>query len=207
MSAPLASADQSLAAAANQALALGSHCRRAFAYRCRKADRCSSRANFQPERRRQIASVIRDRSSAGARIDRALEDVVSLSIAVNADRHELVAGENFIVNITLPDQPAVPVKYTVDPSTIQVPSGWTASVAPARQPNANGNANPSPAPNPNPAANANGPYRFSVSVPPNAIAPAVTPAEAVLPFPPPLVSLALPVSPDDFALTVHQKRD
>ncbi len=205
MAPPLASADQSLAAAASQALSLD---RAAAAHSLTAAGKqiAALRDQISSQSGDDKAQVVYELDQVRARIDRALEDVVSLSIAVNADRHELVAGENFTVNITLPDQPAVPVKYTVDPSTLQLPSGWMASVAPARQPNANGNANanPNPAPNPNPPANTNGPYRFSVSVPANATAPVVTPAEAILPFPPPLVSLALPVSLDDYTFTVHR---
>ena len=97
------------------------------------------------------------------------------------------------------DKPAVPVKYTVDASTIRAPSGWVATSAPARQANANGNASP------NPPVNPNGGGRFSVSVPASAAAPAVSLAEAIMPFPPPLVSLALPVSLDDYSFTVDRE--
>ena len=167
MAPPLASADQALAAASNQALALD---RTAAAHSLTAAGKqiAALRDQISSQSGDDKSQALYEIDQVRARIDHALEDVVSLSIAVNADRHELVAGENFTVNITLPDQPAVPVKYTVDPSTLQLPSGWMASVAPARQPNANGNGNANPAPNPNPPANTNGPYRFSVSVPANA---------------------------------------
>ena len=96
MAAPLASADQALAAAANQALTLD---RTAAAHSLTAAgkqiaalhDQISSQSGDDK------AQALYEIDQVRARIDRALEDVVSLSIAVNADRHELVAGENFTV--------------------------------------------------------------------------------------------------------------
>ena len=201
MTPALASADQALAAASNQALALD---RTAAAHSLTAAGKqiAALRDQISTQSGDDKAQALYEIDGVRAKIDRALADVVSLSIAVNADRHELVAGENFVVDINLPDKPAVAVKYTVDTSSLQVPSGWTVSPAPARQPNANANANP--AANPNPPANPNGGGRFSVSIPASATAPAVTPAEAILPFPPPLVSLALPVTLDDYTFTVHR---
>ena len=184
----MASADQALAAAANQVLALD---RTAAAHSLAAAGKqiAALRDQISNQNGDDKAQALYEIDQVRAKIDRALEDVVSLSIAVNADRHELVAGENFIVDVNLPDKPAVAVKYTVDASSLQVPSGWVASSLPRLRgkPNANGNANAAP----NPPANPNGGGRFSVSIPANATVPAVTPAEAILPFPPPLVSLAL----------------
>jgi len=217
MAPALASADQALASAASQSLALD---RTAAAHSLAAAGKQISVLRDQIARQNgdDKAQALYELNRVQARIDRALEDVVSLAIAVNADRHELVAGENFIVDVNIPDKPAVPVKYMVESSAIQTPSGWSTSVAPARQPNANQNVNAtpnanaspngSPAPTPNananPPVNPNGGGRFSVSIPANATTPAVTPAEAILPFPAPLVSLALPVSIDDYTFTVRR---
>ena len=198
MAPSLAAADQALASAANQSLALD---RTSAAHSIAAAGKqiAALRSQISNQNGDEKVQALYEIDQVRAKIDHAFEEVVSLSIAVNSDRHELVAGENFVVEVNLPDKPAVPVKYTVDASTIQLPSGWVASQAPARQPNANGNANP------NPPVNPNGGGRFSVSIPASAAGPAVSPAEAVLPFPPPLVSLALPVSLDDYTFTVHRE--
>ena len=55
------------------------------------------------------------------RIDRALESDVALSLGTQADRHELVAGEKFSVDVILAGKPAVPVKWTVDKSSMVLP--------------------------------------------------------------------------------------
>ena len=126
MAAPLATADQALASAANQTLALD---RTAAAHSIAAAgkqiaalrDQISNQRGDDKAQALYELDQVRDQNR-----DHALEEVVSLSIAVNADRHELVAGENFIVEVNLPDKPAVPVKYTVDASTIQcaLRVGW-----------------------------------------------------------------------------------
>ena len=86
------------------------HCG-APARRGRKADRRGP-AIKSPARTAITRSCGALRSRSGCvKIDRALTDVVSLSIAVNADRHELVAGESFSVNVSFPDKPAVAVEY------------------------------------------------------------------------------------------------
>jgi LmbE family N-acetylglucosaminyl deacetylase len=191
MAPPLASADQALASAASQTLALD---RTAAAHSLTAAgkqiaalrDQISNQSGEDKDQALYEVDQVRDK------IDRALADVVSLSIAVNADRHELVAGENFFVDVNFPDKPAVAVKYAVDSSSLRVPSGWTASLAAAKQPNAN--------PNPNP----NAPYRFDISIPAGALSPPISPAEAILPFPPPLVSVDVPISLDGYTFTVRR---
>ena len=122
MAPPLASADQALASAANQTLALD---RTAAAHSIAAAGKqiAALRDQISNQNGDDKAQALYEIDQVRAKIDHALEDVVSLSIAVNADRHELVAGENFIVEVNLPDKPAVPVKYTVDASTIQAALG------------------------------------------------------------------------------------
>ena len=119
------------------------------------------------------------------KIDHALAEVVSPSIALNADRHELVAGETFSVTASFPDKPAVDVAAPLESASLDVPKAWTVA----------------------PAARQNGPYRFNVVIPANAVAPPVTPAEAILPFPPPLVRFVLPVTLDDYTFKVVRTVD
>jgi LmbE family N-acetylglucosaminyl deacetylase len=132
-----------------------------------------------------------------ARIDHALSAVTSLSIAVNADRHELVAGENFSVSVSFPDKPAVNgLKYEASAATIQAPKGWNVSVASPQPPPAGAAAAFAASTGRQPAPVS----RFNVSVPADASI-TVAQADKVLPFPPPLVMLALPVSLDDYTFT------
>ena len=205
MAPALASADQSLAAASTQVLALD---RTSAAHSLAAAGKeiAALRDQIVNQTGDDKSQALYEIDSVRTKVDRALEDVVSLSIALNADRHELVAGENFIVDANFPDKPAVPAKYMVDTASFKVPAGWNVSVAPAKQPSANANAsaNVNGAPAPAPAPNPNGAGRFSISIPAGARAPEVTPAVAVLPFPPPLVSLALPVTLDDYSFTVRR---
>jgi len=121
------------------------------------------------------------------RIDRALASDVALSLGTQADRHELVAGEKFSVDVILGGKPAVPVKWTVDKSSIVLPAGWSAAPEPLKD-DGKGNRDRD-------ASNGGGgggTSRFSISIPADAKVPSA-PGDAVLPFPPPLVKLALPV--------------
>jgi len=61
------------------------------------------------------------------RIDDALTEDVALPVGTQADRHELVAGENVSVDVLTPGKPAVAVTWKVDPSSLVLPSGWTAT--------------------------------------------------------------------------------
>src|SRR5271154_5255619 len=58
------------------------------------------------------------------RIDQGLADDIAIPIETQADRHELVAGENFTVDVTIAGTPVVPATWTLDPSTIVVPASW-----------------------------------------------------------------------------------
>lgn len=120
------------------------------------------------------------------RIDQALAEDVALPINANADRHELVAGEKFSVSLNFPDKPAVPATWTVDDSTLKVPQGWTAKLVDGKSGSRS--------------------YKFDVAVPPDAKVPN-EPAYADLPFPPPLVSVALKLKVDDYEFTVDQTVD
>jgi LmbE family N-acetylglucosaminyl deacetylase len=116
-------------------------------------------------------------------IDAALADDVALPVDTQASRHELVAGESFTVDVNFLDKPATQVKLTVDSSSLVLPEGWSATLA-------------------EPKAGANS-YRFIVSVPSGAKPPS-SPADAVLPFPPPLVRLALHMGIDDYEFTLEK---
>ena len=120
------------------------------------------------------------------RIDRALDQVVALAVYVTADRHELVAGETFSVSLDFPDQPAVPVKWAVDNASLRLPPGWTTTL----QKVAEGARN----------------YHFDVAIPSGAQPPS-SPEDAILPFPPPLVTLALRMEADGYEFIVHKPVD
>jgi LmbE family N-acetylglucosaminyl deacetylase len=192
MSQPLASADQALASAETRALAL---------------DRTSA-AQSLAEAGKQIAAL-RDEIAAQSgddkgqalfdldriheKIDHALVEVVSPSIALNADRHEMVAGESFNVTANFADKPAVDVQAPIDSSSLEVPTGWTVGLAAPQQNGRGGQNGP---------AQQNPPHRFMVSVPADAAAAPLTPAEAILPFPTPLVRFVLPVTLDGYTFNV-----
>jgi len=117
------------------------------------------------------------------RIDHALASDVALSLGTQADRHELVAGEKFAVDVILGGKPAVPVKWTLDKSSLVLPTGWSAAPEPVKD-SGKGNRD---------RDTDTGTTRFSISIPADAKTPS-SPGDAVLPFPPPLVKLALPVA-------------
>lgn len=119
-----------------------------------------------------------------AKIDTALEDDVAIPLGTQADRHELVAGEKVSVDVIVAGKPAVPAKWTVDKSAVVLPEGWSATPEPMKE-------------------NNNGTTRFSVTIPADAKR-VLTPADAVLPFRPPLVKLALPVDVDGYTFKIEK---
>jgi len=182
----LASADQDLASAAKSALALD----RAAAVQS-LCDAGKQIASLRDEIAKQQSSPAKSAAlweidQLRDRIDFALDKVVALAVYVTADRHELVAGETFTVSLDFPDQPAVPVTWHVDDSSLRLPSGWTAKLQNAAADSRN--------------------FKFDVSIPASAVPPK-SPADPVLPFPPPLVSLALRMSANGFDFTIHKQVD
>ena len=119
------------------------------------------------------------------RINLALADDVAIPLNAQASRHELVAGETFSVDVSIAGTPAVPVKWTLDARSIVVPSGW--SVAPDGTKGASD-------------ANA---AKFTVAIPAGAKR-SLTPADAILPFPPPLVRLALRVEVAGYEFAIER---
>ncbi len=182
MAPALAAADQDLAAAAKSALEL---------------DRAAA-AKSLAAAGKEIAGLRQKISSAGGdgsadalweldqitkRIDAALVDDIALPVDTQANRHELVAGETFTVDVNFLDKAAAQVKWTVDKSSLVLPEGWSAKLDDADARGSN--------------------YHFTVSVPPEAKPPS-SPADAVLPFPPPLVKLALRMSVGDYEFTFEK---
>ncbi len=118
------------------------------------------------------------------KIDLALTNDVALPVETQADRRQLVAGESFSVDVLFSGQAIVPVKWTLTKSSLLLPSGWTAS---AEKSEGRGEGN----------------YRFRISIPAGAKLPEF-PGDAILPFPPALVRLALNVTFDDYRFTMEQ---
>ena len=117
------------------------------------------------------------------RINRALIDDLALPIDVQADRHELVAGEGFSVTVSFLDKPAVPFQWSVDGSSLLLPTGWTATLE-------GGNT-------------AGKRYLFHVAIPAGA-SPPTAPVDAVLPFPPPLVRVDVHASVDGYNFSIRK---
>ena len=122
-------------------------------------------------------------ASISTKIDRALADDLAIPVDTQADRHELVAGENFTVEVTIGGAPIVPAKWTLDASSFLVPAGWT--ITPAETKATNDDA------------------KFKVGIPAGAKPPS-SPGDRILPFPPPLIQLSLPVSVDGYSFRIER---
>jgi LmbE family N-acetylglucosaminyl deacetylase len=131
----------------------------------------------------ETSSALFELQRVSERIDRALAEDVAISFEAQADRHELVAGEDFSVQVAFDGKPIVPVKWTLDANDIQVPLGWRASKEPEKQDNESAN--------------------FKISIPGDAKAPS-SPQNAILPFPPPLVRVALTVVWSSYRFTIEK---
>jgi len=116
------------------------------------------------------------------KIDLALNKDVALTILAQAERHGLVAGESFTVEVTLPGRSAVPLKWTLDKSNLLLPPGWTAAAGDSKEPTL---------------------YHFTVKIPDDAKPPG-TPGDVILPFPPPLVHVELRVNLDGYSFPISQ---
>jgi len=173
----LSAADHNLAAAAQSALALD---RTAAAKSLAEAGKqiVSAREKVAAAGAADGAGALWELDQVRAKVDAALADTVALPADLRADRHQIVAGESFSVNVNFLDKPGVPVKWTVDKSSLLLPQGWTATLDEPK------------------AAS----YHFNVAVPAGAEAPS-SPADAVLPFPAPLVKLALRMNVDGYEFT------
>lgn len=185
MTPALVAADQDLAAAAKAALELD---------RTAAANSLALAGKEIATLREKIAASAGDESAAAAweldgvreRIDAALVQDIALPIDTQADRHELVAGESFGVTVSFLDQPAAPVKWSVDQSSLVVPAGWSVTLNSGK---GGGNS-----------------YKFDVAVPAGA-KPPTSPEDAILPFPPPLVTLALSASVNGYDFKIRKPID
>ena len=122
---------------------------------------------------------------AKEKIDLALNEDIALPMIVEADRHELVAGEGFSVDVSFLGKPAVPVKYTVDLSSLLVPKGWISGIDKSAADNT---------------------YKFSVDIQSSAVPPS-SPGDVILPYPPPLVRVAPKIEIDGYSFTVPRTVD
>ncbi len=182
MAPALAAADQDLASASQSALELD---RAAAAKSLAEAGKEISglRQKISGEDEDDRATALWELDRIQERIDAALDSDVALPVDTQASRHELVAGETFTVDVNFLDQPATPAKWTVNTSSLVLPQGWTATLGDADPGGRN--------------------YHFTVSIPAGAKPPS-SPADAVLPFPAPLVKLALRMSVDDYEFRVEK---
>ena len=121
------------------------------------------------------------------KIDLALNEDIALPMIVEADRHELVAGEEFSVDVSFLGKPAVPVKYTVDASSLLVPKGWNVTIDKSGGEKDEGDKN----------------YKFKVEIPARATPPS-SPGDAILPYPPSLVSIAPKIEIDGYSFAFAQ---
>ncbi len=177
----LASADKNLAAAAKSALDLD---------RASAANSLASAGKEIAALREQIAkqsgddekSALWELDGVKNRIDLALADDIAIPFEARANRHEVVAGESFSVDVVVSGEPAVPAKWTLSASSFVVPNGWTVTPADAKESDAS---------------------RFNIAIPADAKPPA-RPGDAILPFPLPLVRLALPVNVAGYEFAVDR---
>jgi len=182
MTPALAAADQSLAAAEKSAFLLD---RTSAANSIAEAGKriAALRDELAKQNGENKAAALWEIDGVRERIDQALAQVVAVSIAVNADRHELVAGESFGVDLSFPDKPAVTVERTVDSSTVRVPAGWGSTFAETKP--------------------GSGAYHFNISVPAGAMAPSSS-GDVIQPFPAPLATLALRVAINGYSFKIEK---
>jgi LmbE family N-acetylglucosaminyl deacetylase len=181
MAPSLARADDQLAAARKSALALD---RPAAAKSLAEAGTAIEHLQEQISKQggAEAAGALWELGQLRKRIDLALNEDVALTILAQAERHELVTGENFTVEIALPGRSAVPVKWTLDKSNLLLPPGWTAAPGDSKEPSI---------------------YHFTVSIPADAKPPS-PPGDVILPYPPPLVRVELRVNLDGYAFPITQ---
>jgi LmbE family N-acetylglucosaminyl deacetylase len=135
------------------------------------------------EKKDDAAQLLWELERGREKIDLALNDDIALPMIVEADRHELSVEESFSVDVSFLGKPAVPVKYTVDASSLLVPKGWNVAI------DQNGSDGKE--------------YKFKVEIPAGAKAPS-SPGDVILPYPPPLVRIAPKIEIDDYSFAFAQ---
>jgi hypothetical protein len=179
MAPALNAADQELAAAAKFALELD---------RAAAATSLAAAAKEIAGLREQLAKhggdgAVWEIDGVLKRINLALTDDLAIPLDAQASRHELVAGETFSVDVSIAGTPAVPVKWTLNAGSIVVPSGWNVT--------------------PDGTKGASDSAQFTVAIPAGAKR-SLTLADAILPFPPPLVRLALRVEVAGYEFAIER---
>lgn len=177
----LTSADAQLAAARKAALAED---RTAAAKALANAgtEIADAREALKKQGDERSAAAIWELERVQQKIDWALSRDVAIPIETQASRHELVAGESFTVEVNISGKAAVPVKWAVDNASLELPAGWTAT---------------------NEKKEGSDAYRFTVNIPAGA-KPPTSAEDAILPFPAPLVQLALRAELEGYAFTIRQ---
>jgi LmbE family N-acetylglucosaminyl deacetylase len=183
MSPALTAADEEIAAAAKSALELDrAGAAKSLVEAARKI--AGLRQQVEKESSEEEKGAAWELARVSERIDLALGDDVAIPVEAHASRHELVAGENFSVDVAIAGEPAVPVKWTLGASDILVPGGW--NVTPGSG-----------------AEESGGEKNFGVAIPAGAKRPASA-GDVILPFPSPLVRLALPVLVDGYEFKIER---
>jgi len=178
----LAAADKLLADAAKSALDLD-RSQAANQLASAAKDIASLRNKLSASSGNDASDVLSELAGIQDRINAALIDDLALPIDIQADRHELVAGESFTVKVSFLDKPAVPFQWNLDQSSLLLPTGWTATLE---------------------AGNTEGKsYLFHVSVPAGAMPP-TAPVDAILPFPPPLVRVDVHATVDGYHFSIRK---
>jgi LmbE family N-acetylglucosaminyl deacetylase len=174
----LSAADDHLAAAARSALALD---RPAAARSLAEAGKRISalRNEIAEQKGPDATAALWQLDRIHERIDRALAEVIALPIDTQASRHELVANESFSVDVNFLDKPAAPVQWSIDISSFEVPPGWSVSLDKKSDTS----------------------YRFNVQIPAGA-KPPFSPGDVILPYPPPLVTVALHAEIEGYKFTI-----
>ncbi len=131
----------------------------------------------------ETAPALWELQRVSERINSALEQDVAIPFEVQADRHELVAGESFSVDVTIGGKPIVPVKWTLAARDLQMPPGWSATKEEAKQGSES--------------------EHFNAVIPGDAKPPR-SPQDAILPFPPALVRVALTVVWSSYQFTIEK---
>jgi LmbE family N-acetylglucosaminyl deacetylase len=177
----LSSADAKLAEARKSALALD---RAAAAKSIAEAGKeiAKARGEISKKGGAESAAAGWELDRVKDRIDRALVKDIALPVESQADRHELVASEDFSVAVNVTGPPAAPVKWTLDKSSLVVPQGWTVTPGEAKE-----------------GTN----YNFKIAIPPGSVTPH-SPGDVILPFPPPLVRLSIGMKIEDYSFALQE---
>jgi LmbE family N-acetylglucosaminyl deacetylase len=134
------------------------------------------------------AQLLWELDRVSEKIDLALNDDIALPMIVEADRHELSVEESFSVDVNFLGKPAVPVKYTVDASSLLVPKGWNIAIDKGEGDKGEGDKN----------------YKFKVEIPAGATPPS-SPGDVILPYPPPLVRIAPKIEIHGYSFAFAQR--